>query len=129
MVCAATTAIDLAAARGADAVLEEGRPTDVLRVGETRIAPEGTQVRNPRQDLVPAALVTTIVTETGALRAPFGPALAEAVATASTRRSTAPGFAALLARREAAERRDADAGPSRSCPDRGRRRDRCRTRA
>jgi methylthioribose-1-phosphate isomerase len=116
MVCAATTSIDLVAARGADAVLEEGRPTDVLRVGETRIAPEGTQVRNPRQDLVPAALVTAIVTEAGALRAPFGPVLAEAVATASTRRSTAPGFAALLVRREAAQRRDADAGPTEAAP-------------
>ena len=64
-------------------------------------------VRNPLQDLVPAALVTSIVTETGVLHAPYGAALASAVATASARRSTAPGFAALLARREAAAAGDA----------------------
>ncbi len=87
--------------------LEEGRPTLVLRAAGTRVAPEGTVVRNPLQDLVPAALVTSIVTETGVLHAPYGAALASAVATASARRSTAPGFAALLARREAAAAGDA----------------------
>ena len=46
------------------------------------IAPEGTQVRNPLQDLTPAALVTAIVTERGVLRAPYGPAIAAAVAAA-----------------------------------------------
>jgi methylthioribose-1-phosphate isomerase len=115
-VCAATTAIDLETAHGADATLEEGRPTLVLRAGGSRIAPEGTQVRNPLQDLVPAALVTSIATETGVLRAPFGPALASAVATASARRSTAPGFAALRTRREAAERGDAHAGATEAAP-------------
>ena len=54
IVCAATTSVDLATAEGADATLEEGRPTLVLRAGGTRVAPEGTQVRNPLQDLVPA---------------------------------------------------------------------------
>ena len=106
-VCAATTSIDLETARGTDATLEEGRPTLVLRAAGTRVAPEGTGVRNPLQDLVPAALVTSIVTETGVLHAPYGAALASAVATASARRSTAPGFAALLARREAAATGDA----------------------
>ena len=110
LVCAATTAVDLATAGGADATLEEGRPTLVLRAGGTRVAPEGTQVRNPLQDLVPAALVTTIVTETGVLRAPYGPALVSAVATALARRSTAAGFAALLARREAAAQDDTGTG-------------------
>jgi eIF-2B alpha/beta/delta-like uncharacterized protein len=109
-VCAATTSIDLETARGTDATLEEGRPTLVLRAAGTRVAPEGTVVRNPLQDVVPAALVASIVTETGVLRAPYGAALASAVATASARRSTAPGFAALLARREAAAAGDAEAG-------------------
>jgi methylthioribose-1-phosphate isomerase len=118
IVCAATTAVDLATAGGADATLEEGRPTLVLRAGGTRVAPEGTQVRNPIQDLVPAALVSLIVTETGVLRAPYGPALASAVVTASARRATAPGFAALLARRVAADQGDADAGATEAAPDR-----------
>ena len=73
-------------------------------------------MRNPLQDLVPAALVTSIVTETGVLRAPYGPALASAVATASARRSTAPGFVALLARRAAAAQGDADAGRTEAAP-------------
>jgi methylthioribose-1-phosphate isomerase len=120
IVCATTTAVDLATAEGVDATLEEGRPTLVLRAGGTRVAPEGTQVRNPLQDLVPVALVSLIVTETGVLVAPYGPALASAVAAASTRRSTAPGFAALLARRQVAERGEADAGAPEAAPDRDR---------
>jgi eIF-2B alpha/beta/delta-like uncharacterized protein len=110
IVCAATTSVDIATAGGDEATREEGRPTLVLRAGGTRVAPEGTQVRNPLQDLVPAALVTSIVTETGVLQAPLGPALAAAAATGSARRSTAPGFAALLARREAVVAADADGG-------------------
>ena len=116
IVCAATASVDLATAGGAEATREEGRPTLVLRAGGTRVAPEGTQVRNPLQDLVPAALVTSIVTETGVLRAPYGPALLAAAATASARRSTAPGFAALLARREAVVAGAADAGASEDAP-------------
>ncbi len=110
MVCAATTSIDLETARGTDATIEEGRPTLVLRAGGARVAPEGTGVRNPLQDLVPASLVTSVVTETGVLHAPYGAALVSAVATAAARRSTAPGFAALLAGREAAAGGDAS-GP------------------
>ncbi len=116
IVCGATTAVDLTTAAGADATIEEGRPTLVLRAGGTRVAPEGTQVRNPLQDLVPAALVTSIVTETGVLVAPYGVALASAVATASARRSTAAGFAALLARREALVQGGADGGATDPTP-------------
>jgi methylthioribose-1-phosphate isomerase len=102
LVLAATTAVDLATAAGADAVAEQGRPGPVLRAGGERIAPEGTQVRNPRLDLTPASLVTAIVTEAGVVRAPFGPALAAHVGEADARRAGAPGFAALLATRRAA---------------------------
>ncbi len=108
IVCAATTAVDLAVDEGATATIEQGRPNLVLRAAGTRVAPEGSQVRNPLQDLVPAALVDAIVTETGVLRAPFGPAIVAAVAAAEARRSTARGFAALLARRVAA----VDDGPA-----------------
>ncbi len=105
LVCASTTAVDPAITDGAHAAVEEGRPGLVLRVGATRVAPEGTQIRNPLQDLVTADLVTAIVTETGVLRAPYGPAIEAAVATASARRAGSAGFAALLAKRaaEAAE--------------------------
>ena len=107
IVCAATTAVSLEVGAGSDATLEEGRPTLVLRAAGTRVAPEGTQVRNVLQDLVPAELVTSIVTETGVLRAPFGPALAAAAAMASARRSAAAGFAALLDQRRDAAQDDA----------------------
>lgn len=100
--CAATTAVDPGVPEGADATVEEGRPGPVLRAAGTRVTPEGTHVRNPVQDLVPAALVSAIVTETGVLVAPFGPALASSVAAAAVRRMASPGFAALVAQREAA---------------------------
>ena len=97
LVLSATTAIDTATATGMDAAIEEGRPGLVLRAAGTRIAPEGSQIRNPVQDLTPAALVTTLVTEEGVLRAPFGGAIAAAWATAAARRAASPGFVALVA--------------------------------
>jgi S-methyl-5-thioribose-1-phosphate isomerase len=103
IVCAATPAIDAAVADGADAAIEEGRPGSVLRVGGERIAPEGTSIRNPLQDLVTADLVTAIVTETGVLRPPYGPAIEGAVAASSARRAGSAGYAALLAQRAADE--------------------------
>jgi methylthioribose-1-phosphate isomerase len=98
LVCAPTTAIDSATATGEEATIEEGRPGPVLRAGGTRVAPEGSQVRNPVQDLTPAALVTALVTEEGVLRSPFGAEIADAVAAASARRSSSPGFAELVRR-------------------------------
>ncbi len=97
LVCAATTAIDPATPTGAAATLEEGRPGPVMRAAGTRITPEGSQIRNPVQDVTPVALVTALVTEEGVLRAPFGDAIAGAVASAAARRSASPGFAALAA--------------------------------
>jgi methylthioribose-1-phosphate isomerase len=110
IVCAPTNAIDAAVAEGADATIEEGRPGSVLRAGGTRVAPEGTQIRNPLQDLVPAELVTAIATETGVLRAPYGPEIEAAIATAEARRAASPGFAALLARRADAARPGTETG-------------------
>jgi methylthioribose-1-phosphate isomerase len=101
IVCAATTVLDPDVATGGEATIEEGRPGMVLRAAGTRIAPEGTQIRNPLQDLVPAGLVTAIVTEAGVLRAPYGPGVGAAAAGAAARRASSRGFAALLAQREA----------------------------
>jgi hypothetical protein len=95
MVFAATTAIDLATSAGEEATIEDGRPGPVLRAAGTRIAPEGSQARNPAQDLTPAALVAALVTEEGVLRAPYEPAIAAAVERAAVRRAASPGFAAL----------------------------------
>jgi methylthioribose-1-phosphate isomerase len=101
VVCASTTALDPDVETGDAATLEDGRPGTVLRFAGTRVPPEGTQVRNPLQELVPSGLVTAIVTETGVLRAPFGPAIEAAVETANARRAASRGFAALLAQRAA----------------------------
>jgi hypothetical protein len=98
LVCAPASALDPAVADGEVATIEEGRPGSVLRAAGTRVAPEGSQIRNPLQDLTPAALVTGIVTSEGVLRAPYGPAI-EAAAAAADGRRTSAGFAALLAQR------------------------------
>ena len=101
LVCAPATALDTATENGEAATIEEGRPGSVLRAAGTRIAPQGSQIRNPLQDLTPAAMVTAIVTSEGVLRAPYGAAIAAAVATADANRMSA-GFAALLAQRAGA---------------------------
>jgi S-methyl-5-thioribose-1-phosphate isomerase len=98
LVFAATTVIDPRTPTGDDATIEEGRPGPVLRAAGTRIAPEGSPVRNPVQDLTPADLVTAIVTEAGVLRAPYREAIVTAIASANARRAASPGFAALVAR-------------------------------
>jgi eIF-2B alpha/beta/delta-like uncharacterized protein len=90
LVCATTAALDAGLADGASATLEEGRPTPVLRVGETRVAPAGATVRNRLQDLVPAHLVTAIVTEVGVLREPFGDSIEAARVVAEARRPPLP---------------------------------------
>jgi methylthioribose-1-phosphate isomerase len=63
------------------ALRAEPRPAaELLLLGGRRIAPEGTSAVNPSVDIVPAELVTAIVTEAGVLRAPYGTALAAAAA-------------------------------------------------
>jgi methylthioribose-1-phosphate isomerase len=101
LVCAPVTALDLATKDGEAATIEEGRPGPVLRAAGSRVAPEGSQIRNPLQDLAPASLVTAIITGEGVLRAPFGPAIEAAVAATDARRSSR-GFVALVAVRAAA---------------------------
>ncbi len=115
LVLCATTAVDLATVDAAAAPLEDGRPGPVLNAAGTRIAPEGTPVRNPRLDRTPAALVTAIVTEEGIARAPFADALAGQVRAAEARRASTPGFAALLAQRAAATA-EADEAPATDDP-------------
>ena len=80
LVCATTTAFDPAVPSGAEAILEEGRPGPVMRVGATRIVPENGAVRNRTQDRVPARLVTAIVTEREVIRTPDATGVAPAVA-------------------------------------------------
>ncbi len=86
MVHTATIGIDPELATGDDAAVEQGRPSIVLFAAGSRIAPEGSQVRNPAQDLTPASLISAIVTEEGVIRAPFAAGLAAHAAAAAARR-------------------------------------------
>ena len=76
-VAATWNAIDAATPDGAAIPIEERAADEVLGTGPGAPA-AGTSVWNPAFDVTPAELITGIVTERGVLRAPFGPAIAEA---------------------------------------------------
>jgi methylthioribose-1-phosphate isomerase len=82
-VAAPTSTIDLSLGTGAEIPIEERSSREVVEVSGAPIAPEGVTAAHPAFDVTPARYVTAIVTECGVLRAPFGPALAEAVRSAS----------------------------------------------
>ncbi len=84
-VCAPTSSIDLGTTDGAAITIEERRPEEVLEFRGVRIAPPGTEVRNPAFDVTPADLITGIVTEEGVIRSPFEPGLIGAVEGADVR--------------------------------------------
>lgn len=94
-VCAPTSSIDLATPDGSAIVIEERKPDEVLEIRGVRIAPPGTQVRNPAFDVTPAELITAIVTEEGVIRAPFATGLRAAVDGARARWAAARGSALL----------------------------------
>ena len=56
---------------GADIPIEERHPDEVTEFRGVRIAPAGTDVRNPAFDVTPAELITGFVTEEGVVRAPY----------------------------------------------------------
>ncbi|HYK95501.1 MAG TPA: S-methyl-5-thioribose-1-phosphate isomerase [Candidatus Dormibacteraeota bacterium] len=90
-VCAPMSSVDLDTPDG-DAIPIEDRPAvEVAEIRGLRIAPEGTEVKNPSFDVTPAELITAIVTEEGALRAPYGPALRDAMARREARRAAGAG--------------------------------------
>ena len=88
-VCAPLSSVDLSTAYGAAIPIEERSAVEVTEIRGVRIAPAGTEVWNPAFDITPADLITGIVTEEGVLRAPFGPALIEAMARREARRDAA----------------------------------------
>jgi methylthioribose-1-phosphate isomerase len=79
-VAAPTSTIDLSTPTGDDIEIEERGHEEVLRIGETLIAPEGAPVFNPAFDVTPARLIAGIITERGIVRAPFKKNLAELMA-------------------------------------------------
>ena len=94
-VCAPTSSFDLATPDGSTIVIEERAPDEVLEFRGVRIAPPGTEVRNPAFDVTPAELITGIITEEGVVRAPFGLGLRDATDRAAARWASMPGFHAI----------------------------------
>ena len=84
-VCAPISSVDLQTSEGSAILIEVRGSDEVTSVRGTVIAPVGTPGHNPGFDVTPAELITGIVTEEGVLRAPFGPALADAVARRAAR--------------------------------------------
>jgi methylthioribose-1-phosphate isomerase len=97
LVCAPTSSVDLATADGSAIVIEERKPEEVLEIRGVRIAPPGTQVRNPAFDVTPAELISGIITEEGVIRAPFEPGLRDATEQARARWAAARGADSLRA--------------------------------
>jgi methylthioribose-1-phosphate isomerase len=75
-VAAPLSSIDRAIPDGSRIPIEERPAREVTHVGDTRLAPEAAQVRNPAFDVTPARLVSAIITEAGVARPPFGGSLA-----------------------------------------------------
>jgi methylthioribose-1-phosphate isomerase len=91
-VCAPTSTVDLATPDGSAIEIEERRAEEVTEFRGVRIAPPGTEVRNPSFDVTPAELITGIVTEEGVIAAPYETGLAAAVASAAARWAATPGY-------------------------------------
>jgi len=87
-VVAPLSSVDLETADGSAIPIEQRRADEVTTIRGVRVAPRATMVWNPAFDVTPAALITAIVTEEGVLRAPFGPALVDAVARRTARRGS-----------------------------------------
>jgi methylthioribose-1-phosphate isomerase len=87
---APTATLDGDAADGTRITVEMRNAGEVTSLGGRRIAPPGAPAINPSFDVTPAELITAIVTETGVLRAPYGPAIEKAIAEREARRPAPP---------------------------------------
>ena len=86
-VAAPTSTIDLSLASGAAIPIEYRDPAEVTSFRGIPVAPHGVNASHPAFDVTPSRLVTAIITEVGVHRAPYGPPLAAAVASATVRRA------------------------------------------
>jgi methylthioribose-1-phosphate isomerase len=96
-VCAPTNSVDLTTPDGSAIEIEERGQDEVLQFRGVRIAPPGTEARNPVFDITPADLITGIVTEEGVVAGPFEPGLRAASERASARWASMPGWRAISA--------------------------------
>jgi methylthioribose-1-phosphate isomerase len=101
VVCAPLSSVDLATADGAAIPIEDRSAAEVTEIRGQRIAPAGTDVRNPAFDVTPAELITAIVTEEGVVTPPFGNGLRAAMERRDTRRAADRPYAIVPAPVEA----------------------------
>jgi methylthioribose-1-phosphate isomerase len=87
VVCAPLSSVDLATAQGVEIPIEDRSAAEVTEIRGTRIAPAGTEVRNPAFDVTPAELITAIVTDEGVIRPPFEEGLRAAMERREARRA------------------------------------------
>jgi methylthioribose-1-phosphate isomerase len=78
-VAAPTSTIDLSIKSGAEIPIEERSPREIVRVGQTLIAPEDVAAAHPAFDVTPACLITAFVTERGIVLPPYEESLRETV--------------------------------------------------
>jgi methylthioribose-1-phosphate isomerase len=71
LVAAPLSTIDRALASGTQIPIEERDPREISNGMGKQTAPSGVEIYNPAFDVTPAELVTAIITEKGAIRAPF----------------------------------------------------------
>ena len=109
IVCAPLVAVDFDAADGRAMPVEQGPATDVTRVGTTSLAHPDAAVLNPVTDVTPADLVAALVTEEGAIRAPYDRSILGAWH-ARTVRHGVPRTGLPLSMRPAAPRPGSDRG-------------------
>lgn len=79
-VAAPISTLDLTLPDGSHIPIEERAAAEVTHLQGIRIAPAGTEVRNPAFDVTPNRYVTAIITEKGVARAPFTESLRELAA-------------------------------------------------
>jgi methylthioribose-1-phosphate isomerase len=74
-VAAPISTLDMSLSTGDLIPIEERGSAEVTHMFGVRVAPEGTEVRNPAFDVTPHRYVTAIITERGVARAPFNESL------------------------------------------------------
>lgn len=79
-VAAPVSTLDLTLPDGSHIPIEERGAAEVTHIQGVRVAPDGTEVRNPAFDVTPNRYVTAIITEQGVARAPYTESLRELAA-------------------------------------------------
>jgi methylthioribose-1-phosphate isomerase len=74
-VAAPLSTFDFSLETGEGIPIEERQPDEVRKIGGQLITVADLPVRNPAFDVTPARLISAIITESGVLRPPFGPAI------------------------------------------------------